>query len=281
MENLYEPFSIIIEESSIWKKRSRKKNFFELVVVLDGDGSQCVNGFRYPYKKNSIFLLPSTKCHSYEIASTTRFLFIRFTPRYFESGNDTVIDYSSWFNRLNYIIGNYCRYPGELVKNEADRKSFLLLVQVLLAQYNKSDKHTYSILQSVIFSMLEIVARSIEEDLPGHIQKVDSRFGRLLNYIQYNLLDQEKIAVGYLSSAFNIAPSYFSEYFKRNAQESFQDFVLKSKLKIAEAKVLYSDQSFKEISNELGFTDSSHLNKMMRRTYKQSLSDIRKSNAGT
>lgn len=124
--------------------------------------------------------------------------------------------------------------------------------------------------------MLKIVARNIEKDLPKSFGSVDSRFGALLTFIQFHLLAEEKITVKFLSTKFNISPSYFSEYFKRNAQESFQDYVLKSKLKNAEAKALYADQFFKEIASYLGFTDSSHLNRMMRIFYERSLSDVRK-----
>ncbi len=278
MKNSHDSFSIYYLETDIWEERRRKNNFFELVFVLDGQGEQCVNGFQYPYKKDSIFLLPSTNCHSYEIKSKTKFLFIRFTTNYFSKNSNTSIDYSAWFNRLHFIIGNYNRFPGELIKNEADAKTLKLLGQIVFNEFQKEDRHANSIIQSSVFSMLELVTRNIVKELPNNMGAIDSKFSELLNYIQFNLLEEEKITVKFLSNKFNIASTYFSEYFKRNAHESFQDYVLKSKLKIAEAKALYADQSFKEIAHDLGFTDSSHLNKMMRKTFNRSLADVRKGN---
>lgn len=276
MENLSESYKISYQEMNVWDQRRRKNNFFELVFILDGNGEQCVNGFQYPYKKDNVFLLPSTKCHSYEIIKKTKFLFIQFTTNYFSNKDSSHIDYSTWFNQLHFIIGNYNRFPGEIVKNPSDAKTLQLLGQVVLNEYLKVDKHSNAIIQSSLFSILEMLTRSIEKELPNKFGIIDSRFGELLNYIQFHLLDDGKITIKYLSNKFNIAPTYFSEYFKRNANVSFQDYVLKSKLKIAEAKALYSDQTFKEIAYDLGFTDSSHLNRMMRKIYECSLADIRK-----
>jgi AraC-like DNA-binding protein len=104
----------------------------------------------------------------------------------------------------------------------------------------------------------------------------DKKFMELLLFIQYNLLDKEKMTKHYLTSKFNISLHYFSEYFKRHAQESFQDYLIKSKLRLAETRILFSDTQFKEIAYDLGFTDSSHLNKMMKKFYSRTLTDIKR-----
>ncbi|PSL49882.1 helix-turn-helix protein [Chitinophaga niastensis] len=112
--------------------------------------------------------------------------------------------------------------------------------------------------------------------MPGQQGYEGKRFADLLLHVQYHPLDEEIITLQYLSHHFNISATYFSEYFKRNANETYQEFVLRSKLKLAEAKAMYTDIPFKEIVYNLGFTDSSHLNKMMKRFYKKGMSDIRK-----
>lgn len=278
MENLHESFKIIYEELDYWVDRRRKNNFFELVFVLEGEGEQCVNGLQYSYRKGSVFLLPATDCHTYQIASKTKFLFIRFTSSYFLETHNSVVDYSAWFNKLHFMIGNYNRLPGELVKDAVDKETVGYLFRIVLNEFLKGQQQSSALLKSSVFSILEIVTRNMSFNLPKESDVVDSRFLTLLHFIQFHLLDEEKITVRYLSDKFNIASTYFSEYFKRNADESFQEYVLKSKLKIAEAKVLYATQSFKEIANDLGFTDSSHLNKMMRKVYNRSLADIRRGN---
>jgi AraC-like DNA-binding protein len=44
-------------------------------------------------------------------------------------------------------------------------------------------------------------------------------------------------------------------------------YILKSKLRIVETKVLHTDLSLKEIAYQLNFTDSSHLARSFKKTY--------------
>ena len=259
-----------------WEQRNRRNNFFELVYVLSGKGMQQVNDTRVHYQPGSIFLLPASNCHSYNIAQPTRFLFIRFTANYFSSDNDCVIDFGKWFCRLNFIIGNYTAAAGELIVHSSDKKHIVHLLQLIMEENGNEDVHAKRIMQATMVSVLEIIARNIASQKELHQLYADKRFAGLLLHIQYHLLDEEKISIPFLCNHFHVAASYFSEYFKRNAGENFQDFILRSKLKLAEARALYTDDSFKEIAWNLGFTDSSHLNKMMKRYFQQSMSGIRK-----
>lgn len=89
-------------------------------------------------------------------------------------------------------------------------------------------------------------------------------------------MDPEKLTVSHLSKKFHISENYFSEYFKRNSSEKFQDFLLASRLKIAESRAKFTDVPFQDIAHELGFTDSSHLNKMMKKYSAKGMREIRK-----
>lgn len=69
----------------------------------------------------------------------------------------------------------------------------------------------------------------------------NEKFVDLSNFISFNILAPQKLSVTYLSHKFHISETYFSEYFKRNALERFQDYVLKSKLRIAESRAKFTD----------------------------------------
>jgi hypothetical protein len=80
----YKPFEIQEIELTDWKQRPVKNNFFELVLIKDGEGTQCINYNDYRYSKNSMFLLPPLKCHSFTIEKPTRFVFLKFTYSFFK-----------------------------------------------------------------------------------------------------------------------------------------------------------------------------------------------------
>ena len=67
----FEPFKIQEVELGAWRKRPVKNNFFELVLIKQGAGTQCINYNVYDYSEGSLFLLPPLKCHSFEIATPT------------------------------------------------------------------------------------------------------------------------------------------------------------------------------------------------------------------
>lgn len=279
MEYLHDTFAIEIAEYQEWSERNRKNNFFELVYVLQGTGQQSVNYIKRKYTKNGIFLLPAAKCHMYIIEEPTRFLFIRFTGSYFASKGNNQVDYSGWFSRLNFILGNHDRYPGEIINDPEEKSQVKRLLDAVLFEYEKKDTCSAFIIQNTLVSVLAILSRNIQQKvLQGRTFK-DSRFVELINFISFNILDPEKVSPAYLAAQFNIAESYFSEYFQRNAGERFQDFVLKARLQIAESRAIYTSAPITEIAWELGFTDSSHLNRMMKKYYGKGMREMRKTGA--
>lgn len=278
MDYLHDTFAIEIVEYQEWSERNRKNNFFELVYILDGEGQQSVNYIKRDYTQNSIFLLPAAKCHMYIIKKPTLFFFIRFTGSYFLPGNKEQIDYSAWFSRLNFILGNHDREPGEIVDDYDDKQQVKRLLDVVLFEYRRKDTCSAFIIQNTLMSILGILSRNVQRKVLHGRTFTDSKFADLLNFISFNILDPEKITAGYLSHQFNIAESYFSEYFYRNASERFRDFVLKSRLRIAESRAIYTSAPITEIAWELGFTDSSHLNKMMKKHFGKGMREIRSFN---
>lgn len=280
MEQMHSTFSIEIAEYNEWNARNRKNNFFELVYVLDGEGLHNANYMQHHYLKNSIFLLPSVRCHGYIINKKTTFFFVRFTGSYFTSGKNDQVDYSNWFSRLNFIMGNHSHLSGELIDDLNDKEQLKRLLDVILYEYNKKDICSSFVIQNTLVSVLAIICRNVQHRAWDKRTFNDEKFVDLLNFISFNILDQEKLSIKYLSHKFHISETYFSEYFRRNASERFQDYVIKSKLRIAQSRAKFTDSPMQEIALELGFTDSSHLNKTMKKHFGKGMREIRKEMLG-
>ncbi|MBV8325323.1 AraC family transcriptional regulator [Chryseobacterium sp.] len=276
MDVMHDTFSIEIVEYDEWKNRNRKNNYFELVYILNGKGFHRVNDTDYAYEKSGIFLLPAAKCHQYIIEKPTRFLFIRFVGSYFLPDSNSYIDYSNWFSRLNFIMGNHHHLAGELINHPDDKKQLKRLLDVILYEYNQKDICSAFIIQNILVSVLAVICRNIQHRNWGGRTFNDDKFVDLLNFISFNILDPQKLSVKYLSQQFHISETYFSEYFKRNSSERFQDYLLKSKLRIAQSRAKFTDLPIQEIALDLGFTDSSHLNRMMKNHFGKGMREIRK-----
>lgn len=278
-ESPHKIFEIHIEELSSWGKRPHKHNFFEIVYVEQGSGFQCIKEHEFEYQEGNIFLLPPLDCHSFRISEPSRFYFIRFTDHYFFKDNG-LTDYNAWFDRIAYILANYNKVPGDIVPSDRERQFIVNNIKFIYQEYSTPGSYSDSIIAGGLASILNILARSIEKKYVRQANEIDDRFGEILRYINTNLTENEKLRVPVLADQFNISKSYFSEYFKKQAGTSLSDYLLRSKLRIVETKVLHTDLSLKEIAYQLNFTDSSHLARSFKKVHGMTVKEFRNGGKG-
>lgn len=275
-ESINNIFEVYIDELETWEKRPYQNNFFEIVYVEKGSGRQCINEHEFEYHEGNIFLLPPLDCHTFKIKDPSRFYFIRFTDHYFLK-EDGLTDYNAWFDRMAYILANYNKVPGDIIATERERQFIINNIKTIYQEYLSKDKYSDSIITGAVASILNILARSIEKRYVEQGNESDNRFGEILRYINTHIFDNEKLRVPLLAEKFHISKSYFSEYFKKQAGVSLAEYILKSKLKIVETKVLHTDLSLKEIAYQLNFTDSSHLARSFKKVYGMTVKEFKRS----
>ncbi len=259
-------FDIQVEEFSVWRKRPHKHNFFEIVYVDHGRGYQCINDHEFAYRSGNIFLLPPLDCHSFKIEEPSLFYFIRFTDHYFLN-DQKLTNYKDWFDRMAYILANYNKVPGDIISTDRERGYIIQTIKSMHQEYLSTDTYSDAIISGAMASILNILARSIEKQYVEQANESDSRFGEILRYINTNIIDSERLRIPVLSERFGISPTYFSEYFKKQAGVNLAEYVNKTKLKLVETKILHTDLTLKEIAYQLNFTDSSHLSKTFKSVY--------------
>lgn len=272
-------FEIQIEEFSQWKHRPHKHNFFEIVYVEQGSGYQCINEHEFAYQPGNVFLLPPLDCHSFRIEEKSRFYFIRFTDHYFLN-NGEFSDSRDWFDRLSYILANYNKVPGDIIRMDRERTFIIQTIKSIYQEYVTGDRYSGSIITGAMFSILNILARNIEKHYVAQANEVDRRFGEILRFINTRISDHGLLRIPALSERFGISSTYFSEYFKKHAGVSLAEYITKSKLKLVETKVLHTDLSLKEIAFQLNFTDSSHLSNSFKKAYGMTIKEFKNGGHG-
>ncbi|MEO1513729.1 MAG: AraC family transcriptional regulator [Bacteroidota bacterium] len=275
----YKPFEIQEIELSEWRQRPVKNNFFELVVIKEGEGTQCINYNEYPYQKGSLFLLPPLKCHSFQIVEPSRFVFLKFTSDFFQaSARDSVNQYE-WFKEAAYILSNYNQLPGDVIHSELDRQHIYTLIDLILKENQNYGLSSASLIKSLMTSILEILLRNTKQstfyELETSIHQ-DERITRLLTYINEHINEPHLLKVEQLAKTFLLSPTYLSEFFRKKVQISLREYIIKAKLKLVEIRLLNSNYTLTEIANELSFTDVSHLSKTFKRYTGLSIRDFKK-----
>lgn len=273
------PFDIQEVVLNEWQRRPVKNNFFELVFIKEGTGSQCINYNVYEYSKGSIFLLPPLKCHSFKIKETTKFVFLRFTTHFFYARRQDNQVQTEWFEEAAYILSNYNQLPGDIIKTELDKQHTFTLVDLILKEKSNYQTNSIALIKSFMASILEILLRNIKESTAHEVIATadnDNRVSRLLAYINENLANPKLLKVENLAQTFLLSPTYLSEYFRKKVKMSLREYIIKAKLKRVEIRLLNSDYTLTEIADEMSFTDVSHLSKTFKKYVGLSIRDFKK-----
>ncbi|WP_337044020.1 AraC family transcriptional regulator [Emticicia sp. 17c] len=273
IRNLYEPFEVEYLETCECPVMAHKHNFFELVYIIDGTGTQCINKNNWPYGPEKLFLLMPQDCHSFKIEKSTRFFFIRFNDVYIKEQS------KEWINKLEFIFQNHNRLPGCILKNKADKPLVKSLIEALIREYVNQYPYQRELTQQIVNTLLTIVARNITFTTPEITKNTESKDLSMLSYIHKNIYTPELLRAEEMAAHFNISPTYVSEYFKKLTGESMQQYIMNYKLKLVETRLQYSDMRMNEIAFELNFTDESHLTRTFKKYKGMSPSEFRKNKA--
>ncbi len=93
------------------------------------------------------------------------------------------------------------------------------------------------------------------------------------SYVFANL--HRRVTLAQTAQKLHMNQNYLSELFKKTEGVSFSAFVLEEKLKLARKMLMYSDYSYVDIANYLGFSSQSHLGKLFREHYGMTLREFR------
>ncbi|MCE7042433.1 AraC family transcriptional regulator [Dyadobacter sp. CY312] len=261
-ENLYEPFSVVYKTLDACAKHEHQHTFFELVYIISGTGTQCINKSTFQYHAGHMFLITPEDCHSLEIATTTSFFFLRFNDIYLKNNGLP----AEHIHRLEYVLQNANHRPGCILKNQTDKLLVAPVVDAIIREYETRDVHNHEMVQQLVNTLIVVVARNIAKYLPEQISLGrDEKAMDILQYIQGNIYDPEKLRAGHISNIFGISEAYLGRFFKKHANETMQQYVTNYKTKLIEHRLQFSEKRISEIAGEFGFADESHFNKFFKK----------------
>jgi AraC-like DNA-binding protein len=262
-DNLYSPFELVLKDELLECPRGiHTHTFFELVYILSGTGTQHINNSSFAYKPGHLFLMAPEDVHSFKIKTPTRFFFIRFNNQYIAADAQQ----HELLKRLELILENANNDPGCILKTEDDKLIVKPLIEAIIREHTNTGIYHKDLIAQYVNTLLVIVARNISLALPEKIgENSDKRTVDILQYIQANIYDPEKIRAAHLSDHFGITQTYLGRYFKRQTNESLQNYIMKYKIKLIENRLLHSNMRVTEIAIEFGFTDNSHFNRIFKK----------------
>jgi len=261
-EHLYQPFEIVYKTLDDAPKEGHKHMFFELVYIISGMGTQCINDNKFKYHAGHMFLITPEDCHSFDIDTTTEFFFLRFNDIYIKSKAFNSED----VERLEYILNNANHQPGCILKNLSDKTLVKPITEAIIREYVNRDIYNKELIQQLVNTLIVVVARNIAKYLPEIVdEKTEEKAMDIVNYIQKNIYYPDQLRAEVMSDIFGISEKYLGKYFKKHTNETIQQYIGNHRMKLVEARLKFSDKRINEIAQEFGFTDESHFTKFFRK----------------
>ena len=269
LKTLHRPFEIELLTLNEYTAVPHKNTYFEMVFILEGSGVQIINEHELPYDSDKLFLIFPQDSHSFRIAITTSFCFIRFNESYLKT------QHREWVQKLEYIFYNYDHLPGCILKTVTDKPMVRALTEALLREQQNGGPHHQEVIQQLLNTVISIAARNIASVQTAYPYQPSHPLS-MLGYVHQNIKRPEALKIEELASYFHLSPNYVGEYFKKETGESLQKYIRHYRLQMIEAALIHTNRRISEIALDFGFTDTSHLNKMFHQEYGVSPTTFRK-----
>ncbi|WP_295794942.1 AraC family transcriptional regulator [Mucilaginibacter sp.] len=262
-DQLREPFELVLKEYlDICPRGRHAHTFFELIYIVSGTGTQVINDLEMPYQKGNLFLVAPNDNHLFKISTTTQFFFIRFNNVFIQASKKD----EDLLRQLELILQNSRNEPECILKSEADKHYVNVLMEMIIAEHLGSGLFHKELIRQLVNTLLVVIARNISKDFPEKIAEAsEDKTLDILQYIQSNIYYPERLRADAIGTSLHISPHYLGRYFKKQTNETLQEYILSYKMKLIENRLLHSNMRMKEIADEFGFTDKSHMTRAFKK----------------
>jgi AraC-like DNA-binding protein len=271
----FDPLVIHDFEEKTFHMENHAHTYFEIGYIYKGKGIHYLNNSRINYGPGDLFLICPEDNHTFDIKRSTRFVFIKFTDSYFRLFEPASPQWNTeseptkiMRNRLLKETKLKIKFPNNLIlKNTIDN-----IVRYAETDLNISNSST---IYHQILSILSLVKESLLL-MDGALEQPSTNQEQLFSYIHDHIYEPSLLQIKSIAAQFNIAPNYFSAYFKRYFGTGYSEYVNSYKVKLIEMRIQSNQFTLRQISDEFGFTDESHLSRFFKKHNNISPGEYRK-----
>ena len=270
----FDPLVIRSFDNAVSPFPKHSHTYYEMFYIHEGSGIHITNNHQVAYQSGDLFLISPEDEHYLAIDKHTYYTIIRFTDQFFNSGS-----LSAPPTHLSLCPEDMMRYKLfkeiKITFDEPCKAALKNIIQNIAAFSGVPDASNSPFLYYQILSIFGLIQQAII--------RLDPRFDNrppgkeeLISYIHQHIYEPEKIKIKDIAAHFNIAPSYFSSWFKRNFEISYRDYINGYRTKLIEIRVGTDKLTLRQIAAEFGFTDVSHLSSYFKKKTSVNASTYRK-----
>ncbi|MGN6416088.1 MAG: helix-turn-helix domain-containing protein [Pseudobacter sp.] len=256
----FAPVLISEFEAEEWQHPVHRHNHYEIIYIGKGAGVHHVNDVAVPYGSGQVFFLGPDDEHYFTITQRTHFLYVKFTDEYLHQQD---AHFYRGIQQLEYLIRRRDLHFSGFNISGNDQATLNQLFRVI-----RSLKYDTLANEPLLWMQLISVAVILQRSLPEIEETAgqNKNMQALFCYIHKYIYTPEKIRLQVLATQFNTTEDYIGRYFRKHAGITLRDYVQEYRVTLIRKRLEKGEYSLKQVADEFGLTDESHVSKLLKRT---------------
>ena len=241
--------------------------FYEIEVIIDGQGTQNLNGQLYPLQKGCVTILTPLDFHQSDPDGALTIYNLMFRSELFNREDDLDTNgnnrpssnlFSLEFLRL------LCNSEKDhiIYFNETEFAEILSICQLLEAEYTQTARLQNILLQNLLECFIILLLRKIQPEYNDSDTLGTELIQKSILFLQQNFKNNPSLSE--TAIAINLNANYFSQRFKESTGQNFIEYLTGLKLSYAKKLLRTGTLSVTEVCFASGFTSLSNFMKVFR-----------------
>jgi AraC-like DNA-binding protein len=266
IRNLAQRFEITYVIKDKWHLPVHKHTHYELQFIIRGKGQHIINDQTYNYQKGDLFVLPPQDYHFFIFNEKTVICIVKFHEGFFE---DFLQD-----SDFKQVLNRFSSPNRKILLTGSSRALVIQLMELIITENRKETAHQTFIIKSSLALVLALMSKDDQQEVQPKLDKTQA----ILNFIDQHITEKHLLSVEHISNEFNISKAYFNQYFSKETGTSYKKYVQQYALNLIAHQLLHSDKTLRQLADEFGYSDESHLSNAFKSQFGQSPSIFKKEN---
>lgn len=207
--------------------------FYEIELILDGEGIYCVDDIDYPIKEGSLFFMSPSSNHHIVFTKNTKLINFMFTHNACD---------------LDFLCGIFDHSPHISINLSVSDKE--LIHTLAKDTVNVTSVKYKSVMLNYILAKIQSLYSS------GAVELKDYKMQYAVVYIQSHF--KENPSLKDVAEKVNYSPNYFGNKFKEYMGITFKAYIMELKFSLSKKKLEKTNLSISEVCYSCGFRDFSN-----------------------
>ncbi len=236
-----------------------RHDFFEIDIMISGEGISCINGENYKLSEGDIVFLSPSDHHSYIIEENQKLEFMNIA---FSLGllSPQAMSVMSSDTKVVHLTGK----DYECVKK---------LCEFLVEKYDNNPAECALMMKTSIEWLFVFLSFITEQHQKSSNSM--SNFSKVLLYINDHF-SEEDLNRATVASIMYMSPTHFSKKFHKLVGIPFQDYLLNTRLNYANGMLKMTNMTVSQVAHLSGFGSDSYFSKVFKKRFGVTPGKVRK-----